>query len=453
MFPPHKRALQSPGQYGNRVHGGLQQWAGRQTLKTGNPTDPVQKCVQRATRVLPTVALEFRDFSWLTTTNRVNWRKSPQHWIPLHLHMRTCIAWETHRCMKHSCLWERTLACPQMDHQILWAKYIKMLLYQWLESELAVLCYFKSSKSFYQRLEIPSAPFPMPSSPSRWLASKPEANVSWCSWLRSTPRLPPEPNGYSFRCLTSVEHNWGLERDRNQYRSFHQSRWGISRPKEKHRQLNRRIMTLNNARGLWSWKAASGLDNLQLAWKKSRQWKHALVASSPSTSAGAEAGLSASAVALWGSTARQQAGHHPGPRCHAERCAAISVFQTSVTAGWRISALELEREQPQQQQIPGKAGGVGEMQRQGAEPFNCEPGSSQCERRGRRHGKRFGSYHRQRRPQKPLIMRYTGSCVTANKCSVLRNLNPLWPGNAARSIYFWWVEAGSGQALEEQARF
>lgn len=28
-----------------------------------------------------------------------------------------------------------------------------------------------------------------------------------CSLLSSTLKLPPEPSGYSFRCLTSVEHN------------------------------------------------------------------------------------------------------------------------------------------------------------------------------------------------------------------------------------------------------
>lgn len=157
-------------------------------------------------------------------------------------------------------------------------------------------------------------------------------------------------------------------------------------------------MTPNNARGLWSWKAASGLDNLQLAWKKSRQWKHALKASSPSASAGAGAGLSASAVACWGGTGRQKAGDPPDPHRPAERCTAIAVFQISVAAGWCVSALELPREQAQQQQMPGKAGGVGEMQRQGAESFNWEPGSPQCERRGRRYGKLLGSYHRQRRP-------------------------------------------------------
>lgn len=91
-------------------------------------------------------------------------------------------------------------------------------------------------------------------------------------------KLPPEPTGYSFRCLTSVEHNWGLERHRNQYCGFHQSRWGISCPKEKHRQLNKRIMTPNTLTGLWTrkqplalitsrWPAEKGdCENIHLAF-------------------------------------------------------------------------------------------------------------------------------------------------------------------------------------------
>lgn len=91
-------------------------------------------------------------------------------------------------------------------------------------------------------------------------------------------KLPPEPTGYSFRCLTSVEHNWGLERHRNQYCGFHQSRWGISCPKEKHRQLNKRIMTPNTLTGLWtrrqplalipsSWPGEKGdCENIHLAF-------------------------------------------------------------------------------------------------------------------------------------------------------------------------------------------
>lgn len=46
--------------------------------------------------------------------------------------------------------------------------------------------------------------------------------------------------------------------------------------------------------------------------------------------------------------------------------------QTSTEAEWCISCVELEQNQPQQQQTPGKAGGMDEMQMQGAEYFNCK---------------------------------------------------------------------------------
>lgn len=102
--------------------------------------------------------------------------------------------------------------------------------------------------------------------------------LSRAALLSHALKLPPEPTGYSFRCLTSVEHNWGLERHRNQYCGFHQSRWGISCPKEKHRQLNERIMTPNTLTGLWtreqplalitsSWPGEKGgCENIHLAF-------------------------------------------------------------------------------------------------------------------------------------------------------------------------------------------
>lgn len=179
-------------------------------------------------------------------------------------------------------------------------------------------------------------------------------------------------------------------------------------------------MTPNNARGLWSWKAAFGLDNLQLAWKKSRRWKHALIASSPSASAGAGAGPSAPTVARWGGTARQQAGERLGPRRHAGHGTAISVFQTSVAAGRPISALELEGEQPQQQQMPGKAGGVGEMQRQVLNPLTVNQVHHGV--KGEVADMENCSVHTVAKggPTNLLIRRDTGSCVTANKYLCLK---------------------------------
>lgn len=95
---------------------------------------------------------------------------------------------------------------------------------------------------------------PPPLSDCIWLACQATLQklLSRAGLLSLALKLPPEPTGYSFRCLTSVEHNWGLERHRNQYCGFHQSRWGISCPKEKHRQLNKRIMTPNTLTGLWT---------------------------------------------------------------------------------------------------------------------------------------------------------------------------------------------------------
>ena len=173
-------------------------------------------------------------------------------------------------------------------------------------------------------------------------------------------------------------------------------------------------MTPNNARGLWSWEAASGLDNLQLAWKKSRQWKHALVASSLSASAGQEL---ASACPLWHTGEALRGSRQVTTRVHAvtPSTARPSAFSRpllqlgDVFWLWSLKGSKPNSDKCQERLVAWVSCKGKELNPSTVNQVH------HCERRGRRHRKPFGSYHHQGRPHKPLITRGTGSWATANK--------------------------------------